>query len=66
MKSAKRQREKGSSDTEEPERASAKKSKTQVGFSFKMVVLCLAFANTLQYLAVIIHLRFLTILQYWL
>lgn len=31
MKSAKRQREKGASDTEEPERASAKKSKTQVG-----------------------------------
>uniref|UniRef100_A0A673AAG4 Arginine-glutamic acid dipeptide repeats protein n=1 Tax=Sphaeramia orbicularis TaxID=375764 RepID=A0A673AAG4_9TELE len=30
MKSAKRQREKGASDTEEPERASAKKSKTQV------------------------------------
>lgn len=30
MKSAKRQREKGTSDTEEPERASAKKSKTQV------------------------------------
>uniref|UniRef100_H3DCG8 Arginine-glutamic acid dipeptide repeats protein n=1 Tax=Tetraodon nigroviridis TaxID=99883 RepID=H3DCG8_TETNG len=29
MKSAKRQREKGASDTEEPERASAKKSKTQ-------------------------------------
>uniref|UniRef100_A0A8B9HKE3 Arginine-glutamic acid dipeptide repeats protein n=1 Tax=Astyanax mexicanus TaxID=7994 RepID=A0A8B9HKE3_ASTMX len=29
MKSAKRQREKGSSDTEEPERANAKKSKTQ-------------------------------------
>uniref|UniRef100_A0A7N5ZRP4 Arginine-glutamic acid dipeptide repeats protein n=1 Tax=Anabas testudineus TaxID=64144 RepID=A0A7N5ZRP4_ANATE len=29
MKSAKRQREKGTSDTEEPERASAKKSKTQ-------------------------------------
>lgn len=32
MKSAKRQREKGASDTEEPERASAKKSKTQVSF----------------------------------
>lgn len=31
MKSAKRQREKGASDTEEPERASAKKTKTQVG-----------------------------------
>uniref|UniRef100_A0A665UEZ7 Arginine-glutamic acid dipeptide repeats protein n=1 Tax=Echeneis naucrates TaxID=173247 RepID=A0A665UEZ7_ECHNA len=30
MKSVKRQREKGASDTEEPERASAKKSKTQV------------------------------------
>lgn len=30
MKSAKRQREKGASDTEESERASAKKSKTQV------------------------------------
>lgn len=30
MKSAKRQREKGASDSEEPERASAKKSKTQV------------------------------------
>lgn len=30
MKSAKRLREKGASDTEEPERASAKKSKTQV------------------------------------
>uniref|UniRef100_A0A3Q2W464 Arginine-glutamic acid dipeptide repeats protein n=1 Tax=Haplochromis burtoni TaxID=8153 RepID=A0A3Q2W464_HAPBU len=29
MKSAKRQREKGASDTEEPERANAKKSKTQ-------------------------------------
>ncbi|KAF7664440.1 hypothetical protein LDENG_00177590 [Lucifuga dentata] len=29
MKSAKRQREKGTSDTEEPDRASAKKSKTQ-------------------------------------
>ncbi|KAG9353159.1 hypothetical protein JZ751_017735 [Albula glossodonta] len=29
MKSAKRQREKGASDTEEPERATAKKSKTQ-------------------------------------
>ncbi|XP_032375886.1 arginine-glutamic acid dipeptide repeats protein isoform X3 [Etheostoma spectabile] len=29
LKSAKRQREKGASDTEEPERASAKKSKTQ-------------------------------------
>lgn len=32
MKSTKRQREKGASDTEEPERASAKKSKTQVSF----------------------------------
>lgn len=32
MKSVKRQREKGSSDTEEAERASTKKSKTQVGF----------------------------------
>lgn len=31
LKSAKRQREKGASDTEEPDRASAKKSKTQVG-----------------------------------
>lgn len=30
MKSAKRQREKGASDTEDSERASAKKSKTQV------------------------------------
>ncbi len=30
MKSAKRQREKGASDTEESERAIAKKSKTQV------------------------------------
>lgn len=30
MKSAKRQREKGASDTEESERVSAKKSKTQV------------------------------------
>lgn len=30
MKSAKRQREKGASDTDEPERTSAKKSKTQV------------------------------------
>lgn len=30
MKSTKRPREKGASDTEEPERASAKKSKTQV------------------------------------
>lgn len=30
MKSAKRQREKGASDTEESERAGAKKSKTQV------------------------------------
>lgn len=32
MKSSKRQREKGASDTEEPDRASAKKSKTQVSF----------------------------------
>ena len=31
MKSAKRQREKGASDTEESERTGAKKSKTQVG-----------------------------------
>lgn len=46
MKSAKRQREKGSSDTEEPERASAKKSKTQVGFPHRTALLCLAFANT--------------------
>lgn len=30
MKSAKRPREKGASDTEEPERAGIKKSKTQV------------------------------------
>lgn len=30
MKSTKRQREKGASDTEEPERAGPKKSKTQV------------------------------------
>lgn len=34
MKSAKRQRDKGASDTEEPERANAKKSKTQVSFCF--------------------------------
>lgn len=34
IKSAKRQREKGASDTEEPERASAKKSKTQVSLGF--------------------------------
>lgn len=46
MKSAKRQREKGSSDTEEPERVSAKKSKTQVGFPHWTALLCLAFANT--------------------
>lgn len=34
MKSTKRQREKGASDTEEPERAGAKKSKTQVSVWF--------------------------------
>lgn len=34
MKSTKRQREKGASDTEEPERAGAKKSKTQVSICF--------------------------------
>lgn len=62
MKSAKRQREKGSSDTEEPERASAKKSKTQVGFLDRTALLCLAFANTLLYLADMIPLGFLTIL----
>lgn len=39
MKSAKRQREKGASDTEEPERASAKKSKTQV--SLRSLFCCL-------------------------
>lgn len=39
MKSTKRQREKGASDTEEPDRASAKKSKTQVSV---FVFLCFA------------------------
>lgn len=39
MKSAKRQREKGASDTEEPERASAKKSKTQVS-PWSLLCLC--------------------------
>lgn len=38
MKSAKRQREKGASDTEEPERANAKKSKTQVSLRLCFVV----------------------------
>lgn len=33
VKSAKRPREKGASDTEEPERVNAKKSKTQVSLS---------------------------------
>lgn len=41
MKSTKRQREKGASDTEEPERAGAKKSKTQVSVRFwPFLVLC--------------------------
>lgn len=38
MKSAKRQREKGASDTEEPERANAKKSKTQVSLQSLLVL----------------------------
>ena len=43
MKSAKRQREKGASDTEEPERASAKKSKTQVSlWSFVLLFGCVS------------------------
>lgn len=43
MKSAKRQREKGASDTEEPERASAKKSKTQVSlWSFVLLFGCIS------------------------
>lgn len=43
MKSAKRQREKGASDTEEPERASAKKSKTQVSLlSLFCLSLCIS------------------------
>lgn len=65
MKSAKRQREKGSSDTEEPERTSAKKSKTQVGFLHRTGPLCLDFTNTSLYSAVIIHLGVLIILQDW-
>lgn len=40
MKSAKRQREKGASDTEESERASAKKSKTQVSLRSLFCRLC--------------------------
>lgn len=55
MKGVKRQREKGSSDTEEPERTSAKKSKTQVGFLLMTAPLCLDFANTLLYSVVIIR-----------
>lgn len=39
MKSTKRQREKGASDTEEPERAGAKKSKTQVSVWFLLLEL---------------------------
>lgn len=38
MKSAKRQREKGASDTEESERASAKKSKTQVSRELRLYI----------------------------
>ena len=45
MKSAKRQREKGASDTEEPERASAKKSKTQVSLWF---LFCLSVYVTME------------------
>lgn len=40
MKSAKRQREKGASDTEEPERANAKKSKTQVSLLACVISMC--------------------------
>lgn len=51
MKSTKRQREKGASDTEEPERASAKKSKTQVSFK----VFSLFFCVHVHRLGVLIH-----------
>lgn len=48
IKSTKRQREKGASDTEEPERAGAKKSKTQVSVWFLFFDLFSLFGHIVQ------------------